>query len=70
MNPRVTSLADAVAKLPDGKRSTFIVDDPNLALKRVQPERTSEPGERGAWTLFSRELYIAAERRQIVRPAP
>ena len=42
MNPRVTSFAEAVAKLPlpDGRRSMFIVDDPNLALKLYAPRGT------------------------------
>jgi len=42
MNPRVTSFAEALAKLPlpDGRRSMFIVDDPNLALKLYAPRGT------------------------------
>lgn len=42
MNPRVTSFADAVGQLPtpDGRRSMFIVDDPNLALKLYAPRGT------------------------------
>src|SRR5207237_5423026 len=42
MNPRVTTFADAIAQLPaaDGRRSTFVVDDPNLALKLYAPRGT------------------------------
>jgi RimJ/RimL family protein N-acetyltransferase len=42
MNPHVTTFADAIAKLPtpDGRRSTFIVDDPNLTLKLYAPRGT------------------------------
>ena len=49
MNPRVMSLADAVAKLPqpDGRRSTLIVNDPNLALKLYAP-RGTDPQTRNA----------------------
>jgi len=42
VNPRVTSFAEALAKLPlpDGRRSTFVVDDPSLALKLYAPRGT------------------------------
>ena len=44
MNPRVATFAEALARLPtaDGRRSTFVVDDPNLALKLYAP-RGSDP---------------------------
>ena len=58
MNPRVTSFADAVGQLPtpDGRRSMFIVDDPNLALKLYAPRGTDPQ------TPHARdEIYIIAQ---------
>jgi len=42
MNPRVSTFAEAMAKLPqpDGKRFTVVVDDPNLVLELYAPRGT------------------------------